>query len=123
MSNNNHLQWLNPFKSDLLRYCMYGLLYFKLVLVNSKWVIGLTKRVVDPQLLSQVIDPNTKLYISFPTQTRQKLPVKSQGSNKVGTVSDPSSSASTKEESYITSRGTCKPILILPKGFGFEYGQ
>ena len=45
--------------------------------------------VVEPQPLTQVIEPNTKLNLSLPTQTRQKLPIKKSRSDKFGTVSDP----------------------------------
>ena len=45
--------------------------------------------VVEPQPLTQIIEPNTDLHLSLPTHTRQKLPIRKQRSDKVGTVSDP----------------------------------
>ena len=75
--------------------------------------------VVEPQPLTQVIEPNTELHLSLPTHTRQKLPIRKSRSDKVGTVSDPTALPPLKKRRTLLE-ATISPSLSSQQDLDFD---
>ena len=75
--------------------------------------------VVEPQPLTHVIEPNTKSNISMPSHTRQKLSIRKQRSDKVGTESDPTALPPLKKRRTLLE-ATVSPSLSSQHDLDFD---
>ena len=84
-----NLQWINPPRQEFPLPYRYHILSLVLLRLNPKWMLGLTRGLLEPQSPTQIIEPNTESDIHTQSTSRPKLPVRRKRSDKVGTVREP----------------------------------